>query len=291
MSDTVYLDGAYVPRSEARISPDDRGFVFADGVYEVVRSYGGRLFRLESHLDRLADGLGALRIEGIRAAEVASIAAGVLTANGLEDEDALVYVQITRGAAPRTHAFPDPAVAPTVFVAASPFTPRFDQTVGVAVITVPDVRWLRCDIKSVALLPNCLAAQEARDAGAAEAVLVRDGVALEGTATSLLGVFDGVVTTAPQSPLILPGISRDVVLELCEQHGVPVARRAIPHAELPDADELFLASTTLEVMPIVGVDGTPVGGGEPGPVTRRLAEGFGLYARGEDHPRVAQLAG
>ncbi len=186
----------------------------------------------------------------------------------------MVYIQVTRGAAPRVHAFPNPPVAPTVYVVTKPFKPKGDPRTGVSIITVPDQRWTRCDIKSVALLPNCLAAQQALDAGADEAVLVRDGVVLEGTHTSFFGVFGGVVRTAPKSNYILPSITRGVALELCREHGIPAEEAPIFLSELGSAEEMFLAGTTVEIMPVVCADGRPVGDGKPGPMVQRLLELF-----------------
>ncbi len=274
MTDIAYFNGSFLPRADVRISPDDRGFLFADGVYEVIRSYGGRLFALEPHLRRLADGLAALGITGVEAHAVGGIARELLVRNGRTADDALVYVQITRGAAPRSHAFPDPPPRPTAYASVTPFKPKADPARGVSVITVPDLRWTRCDIKAVALLPNCLAAQRAREAGALEAVFVRDGVAIEGTATSFFAVLAGEVRTAPRSNYILPSVTRAMTLELCAEHGIPHSETPIRLDDLAAADELFLASTTVEVMPIVQVDGRPIGGGVPGPVAARLLHLF-----------------
>ncbi len=270
MSETVYLNGAYLDKQEAHLSPDDRGFLFADGIYEVVRSYGGALFGLEPHLNRMANGLAALRIQGVDVAGLATVCRALLERNSLDGSDALVYLQITRGAAPRTHAFPDPPTAPTVYATTMPFRPKGDPRVGVTVITQPDQRWTRCDIKSVALLPNCLAAQAAREAGVSEALLVRDGVVLEGTHTSFFAVLDGTVRTAPLSNYILPSITRQTALDLCARHGIPASATPVFVHDLSRADELFLAGTTMEIMPIVQVDGRPVASGAPGPVAVRL---------------------
>jgi D-alanine transaminase len=272
--ETVYLSGAYVAKEEAHLSPDDRGFLFADGIYEVIRAYGGRFYALESHLKRMANGVRALRIEGVDVPGLAAVCDELLRRNGLEGGDALVYVQVTRGAAVRGHGFPDPPVPPTVYATTMPFKAKGDPAVGVAVITAPDHRWTRCDIKTVTLLPNCMAFQDALEAGAHEAVLVRDGVALEGTHTSFFAVLDGVVRTAPRSNYILPSITRQVVLDICRDQGIPVAEDPVMLADVGAADELFLAGTTMEVMPIVKVDGRPVGSGKPGPVARRLLEQF-----------------
>ncbi|HET7038637.1 MAG TPA: aminotransferase class IV [Gemmatimonadales bacterium] len=270
MVTTVFFNGAFLPKDQVRISPDDRGFLFADGVYEVVRAYGGRFFEMDPHLRRLETGLCALSIPGVRVAELKEVFRQLLDRNGMASADATVYLQITRGAAPRVHAFPDPPVPPTVYAEAKPFKPRGDPAVGVSVITTPDIRWARCDIKTVALTANCLANQKAKEAAAIEAIFIKDGVAIEATASSFFAVVDGEVRTAPKSNYILPSISRQVVLDLCQDN-------AIPHREAPvflddvwRASELFLAGTTLEVMPVVKVDGRTIGDGKPGPTARTL---------------------
>ncbi len=273
MTNTIaYCNGRFLPPEEIRISPDDRGFLFGDGVYEVIRSYGGRLFALQPHLARMADGLRALRIDDVDVNRVGTVAEQLLAKNGA-DREALVYIQVTRGAAPRMHAFPADTT-PTVFARVMPFVPKGDPRTGVSVITVPELRWARCDIKSIALLPNCLANQRARDAGAQEAIFVRDGVAIEGTATTFFAVLDGKVRTAPESNYILPGVTRRIVLKLCVELGIPSAEKPIFVEELGRVQELFLAGTTVEVMPIVQIDGRAVGEGSPGPIARRLLEAF-----------------
>jgi len=279
MPDTVYFNGSYMPKDEVRLSPDDRGFLLSDGIYEVVRVYRGTPFEMDGHVQRLADGLAAIRIEGGRAETMAEITCELIARNGLGEDDACVYVQVTRGVAARTHHFPAGPVTPTFYATAWAFTPTTDPGVGVEVVTAPDHRWTRCDIKSVSLLANVLAAQQANEAGAYEAVLVRDGIALEGTRTSLFGVIGGVVRTAPLSNYILPSITRRVALDLCRDAGIPVDERPMLLAEFRAADELFLAGTTTEVMPIVRADGRAVGSGRPGPVTTDLARRFaGLVA-------------
>lgn len=283
MNDLVYFNGTYLPKSEVRISPDDRGFLFADGIYEVVRMYDGVAFGMQDHVDRLASGMAAIGIRGVDASVMADVCVELTRRNDLVGRDAVVYIQVTRGEAPRTHHFPDPPVPPTVYANAWAFTQTTDPAIGVAVVTAPDHRWTRCDIKSVALLPNCMAAQQAAAAGAYEAVLVRDGMALEGTRSSLFGVLRGEVRTAPESNYILPSITRAVALDLCRAEGIPVAERPMTLAEFAAADELFLAGTTTEIMPIVSVDGAPVGNGQPGPVVTRLALAFS--------DRVAALRG
>ena len=273
---TVYFNGDYVAKESVSISPDDRGFLFGDGVYEVVRSYGGRIFGLDAHLQRLHNGLHELQIRGIDAAAFGEICEQLLARNDLSQEDALVYMQVTRGVAPppRRHAFPNVPTRPTSYAVPFPFQSKGDVTKGVKVITAPDIRWARCDIKSVNLLANCLANQRAQEAGATEAILVRDGVALEATASSFFGVFDGEVRTAPKSNYILPSITRQVTLDLCREAGITAVEAPIFLDEVASADELFLAGTTLEIMPIVEVDGRMVGDGRPGPVQQRLYDLF-----------------
>ena len=262
------------------LSPDDRGFLFGDGVYEVVRSYGGRFFALDAHLQRLHNGLCELQIRGVDAAAFADICKQLLERNDLSQDDALVYMQVTRGVAPRSHAFPNVPTQPTSYAVPSPFQPKGDVTKGVKVITAPDIRWTRCDIKSVNLLANCLANQRAQEAGATEAILVRDGVALEATASSFFGVFNGEVRTAPKSNYILPSITRQAALDICREAGISAIETPIHLSELASADELFLAGTTLEIMPIIEVDGRVVGNGRPGPVQQRLYELFCRRTRG-----------
>jgi D-alanine transaminase len=278
MSAIVYLNGTYLPKDEAWISPEDRGFLFSDGIYEVARAYGGTFFALDAHLERMERGLSALSIEGVAASDMAEVCHELLVRNGFAGKDAMVYLQVTRGVAPRTHFFPDPCVPPTVFAMVGSVKARWDPRHGVAVITAPDQRWARCDLKSISLLPNCLAAQAAREKNVAEALLVRDGVVMEGTHTSFFGVFGGEVRTAPASNYILPSITRQVVLDLCVEHGISHRTDPIFVQDLARADELFLAGTTMEVMPIVQVDGRPVGNGTPGPTAQRLLHLFRALA-------------
>lgn len=273
---TVYLNGKYLPKREARVSVEDRGFVLADGLYEVTPAYSGKFFRMNRHLARLESGLRALRIEwDTGLAE--EIHDRLLSENDLSSaEVATVYLQITRGVAKRRHAFPDASTSPTVYAFADEFLrPSQDRwSQGYSAITVPDQRWARVDIKSIALLPNVLAQQEAVDAGVDEALFVRDGIALEGSHANSFAVFSGVVTTHPATHEILHGISRSFVIELARDLGMPVEERAIPLEEIRDADEIFFTGTTTEVRPIVELDGRPVGSGRVGPVTESLYNAF-----------------
>lgn len=271
----VYLNGSYLPREEATISVEDRGFLFADGVYEVVRIVQGRPHLLQEHLDRMAAGLEALRIEFDDIQGLTEVTRRLVEENQLYD-DATLYLQVTRGSAPRKHAFPAPGTPPTVFAMARPYTPHpeshYDD--GVPVITTPDIRWTRCDIKSIALLANVLANQKAKESGAHEAILVRDGVMLEGSQSNLFAVKDGTLITYPACNYILAGITRALVLELAHQLEIPTREAPIYLEQLDSVDELFLTGTTTEVMPITSVDGRPVAGGKPGPITRRLLAAY-----------------
>lgn len=267
----VYFNGQFLPKKDVRISPDDRGFLFGDGVYEVIRIYDGRLFEGPAHFARLARSLRALRIDGPDLGGFDAIAQRLLAENDLRD--AALYIQVTRGVAPRKHAFPPPGTAPTVYATA--YMPKLDPAKwenGVRVILVPEVRWSRCDIKTVALPPNVLANQRAMEAEVEEALFVRDGVVTEGSHTNVAAVFNGTLVTFPKTPYILPGITRDVVLALCAELGIPFREDAIFEHELDQAEELMILGTTTEVMPVIAVDGRPVGDGRPGPVARRLQQ-------------------
>jgi D-alanine transaminase len=271
----VYLNGRFLPRDKASISPDDRGFLLADGAYEVIRSYGGRLLKASEHFRRLQYSLQELRISTPDIGSFADAAAELLRRNKLLDQDAVVYAQVTRGVARRTHAFPQETTPPTVYLTVSPFRPsrrRLEQ--GVRVILVPDIRWARCDIKSIALLPNVLANQQAKESGAHEAVFVRDGVVTEGSHTNFCGVFDGTLVTHPPTHHILAGITRGTVLGLCADLDIPVRETPIQEQELNAASELLILGTTTEITPVVQVDGWQVGNGRLGPITTRLQRAF-----------------
>jgi D-alanine transaminase len=265
----VYLNGAYLPLEEAHVSPLDRGFLFADGIYEVARFNRGRGYRLAEHVERLAEGLAAIRLP-IDAGFYSGVSHRLLEENGLLESDAIVYAQVTRGAAPRAHAFPPPGTPPTVFAFARVSEPPLPE--GAAAILMPDERWGRCDIKSVMLLPNVLALQAAREAGAIDAILVRDGLALEATKANVFIVSGGVLQTAPNGARILPGVTRSATLEAARRLGHEVAERAFTVAEMLAADEVFLASTSLWTHSLSRVDGKTIGTGQPGPVAAKLRE-------------------
>jgi D-alanine transaminase len=273
VSDIVYLNGAWLPRDRAVVSVDDRGFLFGDGVYEVLRVVEGRYIDGERHFQRLSRSLAELELPNPANAGIDLPAIGRELLERQEPAargEAVLYIQVTRGAAPRRHAFPPAGTPPTVFVAVTPFLPKQERAAGVAVITRPDIRWYRCDIKSVNLLPNVLANQRASERGAYEAILVRDGLVTEATHSSVFAVLDGVLRTHPNGPAILPGITREVVLELAAADGMAISETALSTAELARAEEVLLTGTTTDVMPVTSIDGRNVGMGTPGPLTRRL---------------------
>jgi D-alanine transaminase len=273
----VFLNGHYIAARDATISPLDRGFLFGDGVYEVVRALNGKLVEAGRHWTRLGRSLRETRIERpltLGDDQVSELALRLLEENGLMQGHALVYLEISRGSvSPRTHHFPPAGTPPTVYASAAAFTP-FDgaRIAGVSVILAPDERWARCDIKSVNLLPNAMAKQLAVDANAWEAVFVRDGTITEGTSSNCFAVIGGELRTHPATRAILGGVTRDVTIAAAHTSGIEVVERAFTVAELETADEAFLTSTTNDVMPIVRVDGRAVGNGEPGAVTRRLSD-------------------
>lgn len=270
----VYLDGKFLPPAEAKVSVFDRGFLFGDGVYEVVPVFCGRLFRLPHHLTRLEASLREIRLPNPHTgSEWQVIFERLIKAN--RDGDQSVYLQITRGVAPRDHAFvPDPT--PTVFAYAWPitFSPPEQIANGVSAITAEDIRWSRCDIKSIALLGNAMLRTLAVDAGAAETILVRDGQVTEGSASNIFIVSGGRIVTPPKGRFILPGITRDLVVELAHANGIPCAEEAISEEQLFAADEVWMTSSTKEVLAITRVNDRPIGTGRPGPMHARL---FGLY--------------
>ena len=273
---TVYLNGEYIAKDRATISVDERGFLLSDGVYEVTPAYRGRLFRIEHHMRRLQQGLDALRIE-YDPAGLPEMHARLIAGNALDAEDvAIVYLQITRGAAPRTHHFPPAGTPPTVYAFAQayrrPDSVRWER--GFEAITVPDDRWARVDIKAIGLLPNVLAQQAAVEAGVEDALFVRDGVALEGSHNNVFAVLDGVVTTHPATQRILHGIAREYVMGLARAQGLPVEERPVLLEEMRGAEEIFFTGTTTEVRPTVRLDGEPVGDGKVGPVAKALYEAF-----------------
>lgn len=266
----VYLDGEYLPAAEARVPVGDRGFIFGDGLYEVTRAVDGRLFAEEAHWLRLERGLRELAIDvrgHLDRAAVQEVSERLLQKNGLTEGHATVYLQVTRGVAPRTHWFPPDGTPPTVYMAASPFKIPTDlREHGASAITLPDIRWARCDLKTVNLLGAVLAKQRAREAGAYDAVLIRDGAVTEGGASNLFAVIGGRLRTYPKSNYILPGITRDIVIELARAQSIEVDEAPIFAHEIHGAEEIFFTGTTTDVQPVVKLDDRRVGDGRPGPI-------------------------
>ena len=282
MQQLVYLNGEIVDERDARVHVNDRGFLLADGIYEVIRVYGGRPFELERHLRRLERSARELRLAlDPSADEIGRIAVELIDRNGLAD--ATIYVQVTRGIAPRTHAFPTATVRPTTYVAVRSALAPPPQLVrdGAAAITLPDDRWARCDVKVVGLTANVLAKQAAVDAGAFEAIFVRDGYVTDCASCNVFALVGSTLMTAPRTNYILWGITRKVVLELARQDGIAVQEVPFRVEQLRRADEIFVTGTSSEITPIVTLDGATVGSGRPGAITQRLIELFGQRTRGQ----------
>jgi len=270
----VFLNGKYMPVEDARIPVLDRGFIFGDGVYELIPVYSRVPFRMDEHLARLERSLAAVQIRNpYGRAEWGEIVLQVVARQPFEDQG--VYMQVTRGVARRDHAFPKD-VAPTVFVMSNPLVnpPQALVANGAAAVSAVDDRWLHCDIKSISLIGNCLLRQVSADAGAAETILFRDGKLTEASASNVFVVRDGVILAPPKSNLILPGITYDVVTEIAQAAGLPLEFRDVSEAEVRGADEIWVTSSSKEVLAIVTLDGRPVAGGKPGPLFQRV---YALY--------------
>ncbi len=268
------VNGEIQPLEDVRISVLDRGFLFGDAVYEVIRVYGGKPFLIDEHLRRLSQSMESIRLEGADMRDIIARINGTINAG--EFQEAIVYIQITRGSAPRKHAFPE-NYQPFQLIWVQPFQDAYADARqnGASVVTTPDIRWHRCDIKSTNLLGNVLGAQVAAEAGCMEAIFYReDGTLTEGSHTNLFGVRDGAIVTAPRSNAILPGITRELISRLAEQAAIPMIEDYLRRDELSTLSELFVSGTTSEVMPVVRIDDQTIGDGKPGPVTRRLQEAY-----------------
>jgi len=279
MTEIVYLNGEFMPLENARVPVLDRGFIFGDGVYEVIPVYSRHPFRLAEHLARLHRSLEAVRIEPPLAdAEWIRLVQQIIERNSTEDQ--AVYLQVTRGVARRDHAFPK-GVAPTVFMMSSPLSTPSRELVekGGSAVTANDFRWLRCDVKVTSLLANCLLRQRSVDAGADEVVMFRDGYLTEGSSSNVFAVNAGVLLAPPKNHLVLPGITYDVVLELAAANKVPIEVREVAEDEVRRADELWLTSSSREVLAVTRLDGRPVGDGKPGPLFRVVYGAFQEFKR------------
>lgn len=278
MSETVYLNGEFVPPSAAKVSVLDRGFMLGDGVYEIMPAYSRTLFRLKEHLARLRYSLGSVRIsDPYDTARWTELLQAVVDRNPWLDQT--VYLQVSRGVAPRDHVFPSPAVAPTVLIMSSELRGPTDEQrqAGFKVITREDFRWLRCDIKTTSLIANCLLRQEAAEADCAEVILLRNGKVTEASSSNVFIVKNDVIIAPPKDNLILPGITYDLVFELAKADGLPFEVREISVAELYAADEIWLSSSIREVVPVTMVDGMPIGEGVPGPAYAKVYELYQSY--------------
>ena len=271
----IYLNGLFMPIEEARIPVLDRGFIFGDGVYEVIPVYSRHAFRLDEHLLRLQNSLNGIRLTNPHSnREWRELINQMIARN--EDEDQYLYLHITRGVAKRDHAFPPKDTPPTVFILSNPLTTPAQHLceTGVSAVTANDNRWLRCDIKAISLLPNVLLRQLAIDAGAAETVLLRDGFLTEGAASNICVVYENTLLLPPKNHLMLPGITYDVVIELAASNFIKHEIREISEFEVRNAQELWMTSSTKEVLPITTLDGKSVGNGLPGPLFHRM---YALY--------------
>jgi len=268
---TACLNGTFLPLEDACVPVMDRGFLFGDGVYEVIPVYGGKLFRLAHHLQRLGNSLEAVRIGNpLSDTEWETMLKELVSRN--EGTDQAVYLQVTRGvAAKRDHAFPADT-RPTLFAMSTPMTTAvdIDSITGATAITLPDIRWKHCNIKAITLLSNVMLRQQALDAGAAEAILIKDGYAIEGAASNIFIVKDGLLVTPPNGPALLPGITRDLIIELAAAHTIPFREADITETDLFNADEIWLTSSTREISPVTRLDDTVISAGKPGLLWRRM---------------------
>ena len=274
---TVYfMDGQFTDQSGVTVSVDDRGYYFGDGVYEVIKVYDGELYTAEEHISRLFQSATKIKMTiPYTEAQLLEVSLQLVEKNAIVEGH--IYMQVTRGVAPRVHHFPEPTVSPVVTAyAVNSSRPVAKIENGVPVKSVEDVRWLRCDIKSLNLLGNVLAKQEAHEAGCVEALLHRSGVVSEGSSSNMFGVKNGTIYTHPATNLILNGITRQVLLGLCKELGIPVEEKAFTLDEAFEMDEFFLTSTTSEVMPVTSIDGRLIGNGQPGEWTVKLQQAFTL---------------
>lgn len=271
----TYFNGNFIPQKEVKISPDDRGFLFADGVYEVIRWYEGFFFDMESHLSRMKRNLRELRINWSGSDLLPSIALDLIKLNNLESQPSLIYIQVTRGVAKRSHNFPSPEVNPTVYANAWGITPDHNlKDKGIKVMLKEDIRWSRCDIKSVALIANTISFQEACENGLKECIFVRNGIITEGSHSNIFFVIDKTLFTHPESNLILSGVTRKNILRIAQQSGIKVREEALHENKLRFAQEAFITNTSSEAIPVIEIGGNTIGEGVPGPVTRLICERF-----------------
>ncbi len=271
----AFINGDFLPKEDIRISPDDRAFLFGDGIYEVMKWYGSFFYDTESHVARLKRSLREVRINWRGSDAFLNIATALIKKNNLEQKQALVYLQVTRGAAPRNHSFPDPEVEPTVYA----FTREIkhsdsDLSEGVAVLLRKDIRWSRCDIKSVSLLANTMSFQEAHEIGMKECIFVRDGLITEGSRSNIFLVADSILYTYPESQFILSGVTRKNIIRFARESGITVREEPFAETNLGKITEAFITNTSAEVTPVTSFDQMKVGNGIPGPFTILIHKKF-----------------
>jgi len=275
MMEMAYFNGNFIPKNEVRISPDDRGFLFAEGIYEVVRWYEGFFYDMDSHVARMKRSLKEIRIGWPEEDTFPVIARELVRLNNLRNSSALVYLEVTRGAANRTHAFPNPSVNPTVYAYAKEFVPENNgKESGVSIMLCDDIRWNRCDIKSIALLPNTLKYQEALDKEFFEVAFIRNGFITECSHSNIFFAVNGILFTHPESVYILSGVTRKNIIKIARKTGIPVKEEAIDDKMLGSIQEAFITNTSGEVTPVVKINDIVIGGGAPGPLTRMIRERF-----------------
>lgn len=284
MSEVVYLNGEFIPYNDAKVPVEDRGYQFGDGIYEVARTYNGKLFRMDAHMERLRNSAAELEMELPPVKQIEEAALELMRRNG--HPESAVYIQVSRGAAPRAHLIPS-GLKPNVMMTARPVSTTDPEILrnGAAAVTAVDDRWHRCNIKTVCLLPNTLAKVKAHRAGALEAIFVRDGIVTEGTSSNLLAVFGGTIYTHPADNLILHGITRNTLLQLAETANIPVKEQAFTVMDLLKADEIILCGTILEATPVISVDARTIGNGQPGPVAAKLYAGLMKWGQEGARPR------
>ena len=278
-SQLVYLNGEYLPLNEAKVSVLDRGFIFGDGVYEVIPSYGSKALRFKHHMQRLQNSLDAVRIENpLSNSQWQEIIDKLIS--DTDSQDQYIYLHITRGVASRDHRFPE-KTKPTVFVMSNVLHPVDSELLktGVAAVTLDDIRWQYCNIKAIALLPNILLRQQAVDKGAVEAILIRNGNMTEGAASNVFIVKNGLIRTPPKDNKLLPGITRDLIVELAKTHNLPIEETAISEKEFLQADEIWLTSSTKEILPVTKINEQQVGNGKPGPIWTDMFQNYQEYKK------------
>jgi D-alanine transaminase len=286
----TYFNGQYLQKNEVRISPDDRGFLFAEGIYEVVRWYDGFFYDMEGHQKRLKRSLHEIGITWSGVDTFPAIAAELIARNGLENSPALVYLEVTRGSAERTHSYPVPPVNPTVYAFAREFTPENKgKESGIGLMLKEDIRWGRCDIKSVALLPNTMCYQEALERGFFECAFVRDGNITECSHSNIFFVINGILYTHPENKYVLSGITRKNIIRIAVKANIPVKEQAVPEKMLSKVAEAFISNTSGEVTPVIAINDQIIGSGKPGPLTRIIRERFNDEICSMKHSKAGAL--